>query len=159
MLMLVLRVRSISIRLVMEKRMNINIIVWMNKEYHHWKVIFSMKNEIQKILHFGKDERNQPRNWNFHRPGVTDGLAGISNVLQWQGIGEINLIFSKNEFCFLNSSRTFGSHLDIHSGGLDLVFPHHANEILQSNAFHNIQTWSKYWLHAGRFQSIVFEFH
>jgi cysteinyl-tRNA synthetase len=47
------------------------------------------------------------------------------------------------------SSRTFGSHLDIHSGGLDLAFPHHANEILQSTAYHQIQTWAKYWLHAG----------
>lgn len=47
------------------------------------------------------------------------------------------------------SSRTFGSHLDIHSGGLDLVFPHHANEILQSTAFYGIQTWAKYWIHTG----------
>jgi cysteinyl-tRNA synthetase len=46
-------------------------------------------------------------------------------------------------------SRTFGSYLDIHSGGLDLVFPHHANEILQSTAFHRIKTWAKYWLHTG----------
>ncbi len=46
-------------------------------------------------------------------------------------------------------SRTFGSHLDIHSGGLDLVFPHHANEILQSTAYHKIKTWAKYWLHSG----------
>ncbi|CAF0727394.1 unnamed protein product [Adineta ricciae] len=51
--------------------------------------------------------------------------------------------------CSAMASRTFGSHLDIHSGGLDLVFPHHANEILQSTAYHGNKTWVKYWLHSG----------
>ncbi|CAF3890690.1 unnamed protein product [Rotaria sordida] len=51
--------------------------------------------------------------------------------------------------CSVMASRTFGSHLDIHSGGLDLVFPHHANEILQSTAYHGNKTWVKYWLHTG----------
>ena len=46
-------------------------------------------------------------------------------------------------------SRTFGSHLDIHSGGLDLVFPHHSNEIVQSKAHHQVETWAKYWIHTG----------
>ena len=46
-------------------------------------------------------------------------------------VNQYNLISSiKRKHIY--SSRTFGSHLDIHSGGLDLVFPHHANEILQS---------------------------
>ncbi|CAF2061869.1 unnamed protein product [Rotaria magnacalcarata] len=51
--------------------------------------------------------------------------------------------------CSAMVNRTFGSHLDIHSGGLDLVFPHHANEILQSTAYHGNKTWVNYWLHAG----------
>ena len=53
----------------------------------------------------------------------------------------------------LHSSHTFGSHLDIHSGGLDLVFPHHANEILQSTAYHGIKTWANYWIHTGLHRS------
>lgn len=39
-----------------------------------------------------------------------------------------------------------GEHLDIHCGGVDNIFPHHTNEIAQSEAYigHN---WCKYWLH------------
>ncbi|XP_074234631.1 putative cysteine--tRNA ligase, mitochondrial isoform X3 [Camelus bactrianus] len=43
----------------------------------------------------------------------------------------------------------FGSHLDIHSGGIDLAFPHHENEIAQCEAFHQCRQWGNYFLHAG----------
>lgn len=47
--------------------------------------------------------------------------------------------------CMIN--KTIGDHLDIHFGGIDLKFPHHHNEILQSNAFHHpiYQNPSKMW--------------
>ncbi|CAF1055491.1 unnamed protein product [Didymodactylos carnosus] len=51
--------------------------------------------------------------------------------------------------CSAMASRTFGSHLDIHSGGFDLWFPHHANEIAQCNSYHNTKQWGTYWIHAG----------
>jgi len=44
----------------------------------------------------------------------------------------------------------FGEQLDIHSGGVDLCFPHHCNEIAQCEAhFLNGKEWVKLWLHAG----------
>ncbi|MEQ2185690.1 hypothetical protein GOODEAATRI_020886, partial [Goodea atripinnis] len=43
----------------------------------------------------------------------------------------------------------FGSQLDIHSGGIDLAFPHHENEIAQSEAFHQCGQWANYFLHSG----------
>lgn len=44
----------------------------------------------------------------------------------------------------------FGSQLDIHSGGIDLAFPHHENEIAQSEAYHQCGQWANYFLHSGK---------
>jgi cysteinyl-tRNA synthetase len=47
------------------------------------------------------------------------------------------------------ASIAFGAQLDMHSGGKDLVFPHHQNELTQCCAFHGMQGWSSVWLHTG----------
>jgi len=39
--------------------------------------------------------------------------------------------------------------MDIHSGGIDLAFPHHDNELAQSEAYHDCQKWVNYFLHTG----------
>lgn len=44
-----------------------------------------------------------------------------------------------------------GETIDIHGGGNDLIFPHHENEILQSEAA-NQKPLAKYWLHNGMLQ-------
>uniref|UniRef100_A0A667YH56 Probable cysteine--tRNA ligase, mitochondrial n=1 Tax=Myripristis murdjan TaxID=586833 RepID=A0A667YH56_9TELE len=51
--------------------------------------------------------------------------------------------------CSTVASSVFGSQLDIHSGGIDLAFPHHENEIAQSEAYHQCGQWGNYFLHAG----------
>uniref|UniRef100_A0A8D1IG03 cysteine--tRNA ligase n=1 Tax=Sus scrofa TaxID=9823 RepID=A0A8D1IG03_PIG len=51
--------------------------------------------------------------------------------------------------CSTLSSLVFGSRLDIHSGGIDLAFPHHENEIAQCEAFHRCPQWGNYFLHSG----------
>lgn len=51
--------------------------------------------------------------------------------------------------CSTIASGMFGSQLDIHSGGIDLAFPHHENEIAQSEAFHQCDQWANYFLHSG----------
>ena len=45
-----------------------------------------------------------------------------------------------------------GDPLDIHGGGQDLVFPHHENEIAQSEAFTGRQPFARYWVHNGLLQ-------
>lgn len=52
--------------------------------------------------------------------------------------------------CTLFCSEVFGSQLDIHTGGIDLAFPHHENEIAQSEVFHQCQQWGNYFLHSGK---------
>lgn len=51
--------------------------------------------------------------------------------------------------CSAMASRLFGSSIDIHSGGTDLMFPHHENELAQSCSFHDVKQWANYWLHTG----------
>jgi cysteinyl-tRNA synthetase len=42
-----------------------------------------------------------------------------------------------------------GETIDIHGGGLDLIFPHHENEIAQSRCAHSGQPLARYWVHNG----------
>ena len=42
-----------------------------------------------------------------------------------------------------------GETIDIHGGGLDLIFPHHENEIAQSRCAHNGAPLARYWVHNG----------
>lgn len=51
--------------------------------------------------------------------------------------------------CSAMASSVFGSNLDIHSGGEDLMFPHHENEIAQSQGYFGCSQWSNYWFHTG----------
>ena len=51
--------------------------------------------------------------------------------------------------CSAMSSAHLGDCFDIHSGGRDLIFPHHENEIAQSQGAHGENTFSKYWVHNG----------
>ena len=50
--------------------------------------------------------------------------------------------------CSVMSTKYLGKTLDIHAGGPDLIFPHHENEIAQSEALYG-QQFSKYWMHIG----------
>mgnify|MGYP002509595064 CR=1 FL=1 len=48
--------------------------------------------------------------------------------------------------CSVMAKRYLGDEIDIHAGGEDLVFPHHENEIAQSEAANGV-TFAKYWMH------------
>ena len=51
--------------------------------------------------------------------------------------------------CSAMSLKYLGETIDIHGGGQDLVFPHHENEIAQSESFTGIKPFVKYWMHNG----------
>ncbi|XP_063999819.1 probable cysteine--tRNA ligase, mitochondrial isoform X1 [Pogoniulus pusillus] len=51
--------------------------------------------------------------------------------------------------CSAVSSAVFGKQLDIHTGGIDLAFPHHENEIAQCEVYHQCDQWGNYFLHSG----------
>jgi cysteinyl-tRNA synthetase len=50
------------------------------------------------------------------------------------------------------SSAYLGTVFDIHGGGLDLIFPHHENEIAQSRCAHGTPVMANYWMHNGFLQ-------
>lgn len=54
--------------------------------------------------------------------------------------------------CSAMSLKYLGDIIDIHGGGQDLVFPHHENEIAQSESFTGKKPFVKYWLHNGMVQ-------
>ncbi|KAL9955644.1 hypothetical protein ACROYT_G036997 [Oculina patagonica] len=51
--------------------------------------------------------------------------------------------------CSVMASEVLGSSIDIHTGGVDLKFPHHDNELAQSEAHYGVCQWIHYFLHAG----------
>lgn len=54
--------------------------------------------------------------------------------------------------CSAMSLKYLGESIDIHGGGQDLIFPHHENEITQSEAFTGVVPFVRYWLHNGLLQ-------
>jgi len=54
--------------------------------------------------------------------------------------------------CSAMSERYLGEIFDIHAGGLDLIFPHHENELAQSRCAHGTDAMARYWLHNGFLQ-------
>jgi len=51
--------------------------------------------------------------------------------------------------CSVMSEKYLGKNFDIHGGGLDLIFPHHENEIAQSCSNNNTKSFANYWVHNG----------
>ncbi len=51
--------------------------------------------------------------------------------------------------CSAMNEEVNGNHFDIHGGGADLIFPHHENEIAQSECAHDGEKYVNYWMHVG----------
>lgn len=125
----------------------------------------SLKNYIGRTdsrkSHSSLDHRNDPRDfvlWKSAKPGEptwsyesADGQKVIPGRPGW------------HVQCSAISSALFGSNLDFHFGGKDLIFPHHYNEEACCCAYHNLDTseslhvWSKNWLHSGHLKSRDFK--
>jgi cysteinyl-tRNA synthetase len=54
--------------------------------------------------------------------------------------------------CSAMSAAYLGDVFDIHGGGLDLIFPHHENELAQSRCVHGTRAMANYWMHNGFLQ-------
>lgn len=51
--------------------------------------------------------------------------------------------------CTANIIRHLGLPIDIHAGGMDLIFPHHENEMAQAHCAKDVKVFSRYWMHNG----------
>ena len=75
--------------------------------------------------------------WKHHKPGEPYWQSPWSNGRPGWHIE-----------CSVMAKKYLGNEIDIHGGGLDLLFPHHENELAQSEAYSGKQ-FSKYWVHNG----------
>lgn len=78
--------------------------------------------------------------WKFAKPGEPEDAIWDS---KW-GRGRPGWHIE----CSAMAARHLGKTIDIHGGGIDLQFPHHENEIAQSECAHG-QTMANYWMHNG----------
>jgi cysteinyl-tRNA synthetase len=118
--------------------------------------------EVKSFPPYGKLSR---RNLDELRAGASERLAaGSSDVKKdpadfalWKAAGAEPFGFDSpwgkgspgwHIECSAMSHRHLGEHMDIHAGGMDLVFPHHENEIAQSESLSGPEL-SKVWMHAG----------
>jgi cysteinyl-tRNA synthetase len=73
----------------------------------------------------------------------------------WQGTFNGETIHGRPGWhieCSVMAKHHLGETFDIHGGGLDLIFPHHENEIAQSRCAHSSNTMARYWMHNGYLQ-------
>lgn len=88
----------------------------------------------------GEDEKDDPLDFVLWKPKKEGEPAWIS---PW-GEGRPGWHIE----CSVMSKKYIGDEIDIHAGGEDLVFPHHENEIAQSEAANGKQ-FARYWMHNG----------
>ena len=94
----------------------------------------------RSLLVTGEDEKEDPLDFVLWKPKKEGEPAWESPWCEGRPGWHIE--------CSVMSKKYLGEKIDIHAGGEDLVFPHHENEIAQSEAA-NGKPFAKYWLHNG----------
>ena len=87
------------------------------------------------------DYKKEPADFVLWKPSKTGELGWHSDF----GFGRPGWHIE----CSAMSEKYLGKQFDIHAGGLDLIFPHHENEIAQSRCANNNKSFSNYWIHNG----------
>ena len=87
-------------------------------------------------------EPGWPSPWGVGRPGWHLECSAMSDRWLWE---EVKAKLSP-------AGLAHPHEFDIHGGGIDLVFPHHENEIAQSRCAHGTPLMARYWLHNGFLQ-------
>lgn len=102
------------------------------------KNLDDLQSGFRSLLVSGEDEKEDPLDFVLWKPKKEGEPAWES---PW-GEGRPGWHIE----CSVMSKKYLGEQIDIHAGGEDLVFPHHENEIAQSEAA-NDKEFSKYWMH------------
>ena len=104
------------------------------------KNLDDLRSGNRSLLVTGEDEKEDPLDFVLWKPKKEGEPAWES---PW-GEGRPGWHIECSEM----SKKYLGEQIDIHAGGEDLIFPHHENEIAQSEAA-NGKEFAKYWLHNG----------
>lgn len=113
---------------------------------------------VSKFEEYGKlSNRNTEELLNGVRKEVEEGKESPIDFALWKS-AKSGEIYWKSPWgngrpgwhieCSTMVLDTLGESIDIHGGGKDLIFPHHENEIAQSEAFTG-EPYAKYWIHNG----------
>lgn len=113
---------------------------------------------IRSFNEYGKlSNRNTDELLNGVRKDVEEGKESPFDFALWKSAKEGEIFWGSpwgkgrpgwHIECSAMVLDTLGESIDIHGGGKDLIFPHHENEIAQSEAFTG-KTFAKYWVHNG----------
>ena len=104
------------------------------------KNIDDLRSGERALLVTGEDEKEDPLDFVLWKPKKEGEPAWESPWCDGRPGWHIE--------CSVMSKKYLGEQIDIHAGGEDLVFPHHENEIAQSEAA-NGKEFCKYWMHNG----------
>lgn len=104
------------------------------------KNIDELEGGKRSLLVSGKDEKEDPLDFVLWKPKKEGEPYWESPWGQGRPGWHIE--------CSVMSKKYLGEQIDIHAGGEDLIFPHHENEIAQSEAA-NDKTFANYWMHNG----------
>ena len=102
------------------------------------KNLDDLRSGNRTLLVSGEDEKEDPLDFVLWKPKKEGEPAWESPWSEGRPGWHIE--------CSVMSKKYLGEEIDIHAGGEDLIFPHHENEIAQSEAA-NGKTFAKYWMH------------
>ena len=94
----------------------------------------------EQVADFALWKAYDPENDGENKWTISVTLNGEKKIIEWRPGWHIE--------CSACNRHFFGDQIDIHMGGVDLIFPHHQNEVAQTEAFTGKQ-FSKYWMHGG----------
>ena len=106
-------------------------------------IVFLIEEKIQKE----KDKIVQ--SWADAGIRVEKARWGRHHIIRGKQKIEIGKEINASELTLSQAEKYLGKYFDFHGGGIDLIFPHHENEIAQSVCANDYQKLSNYWLHNG----------
>ena len=142
---------------------HINEMIIMTSELIDNKFAYEKKNhvyfEVKKFKDYGKlSNKNLDELIAGSRVEVSEDKKNPEDFVLWKpSVGDEpfwNSPWGKGRpgwhlECSAMSKKYLGNHFDIHGGGIDLIFPHHENEIAQSRCANNTKSFANYWIHNG----------
>ena len=114
--------------------------------------------KVSSFKDYGRlSNRNIDKQLNGVRKDIEPGKIDVRDFALWKSAKDDEIFWDSpwgkgrpgwHIECSVMSMKYLGETLDIHGGGKDLIFPHHENEIAQSEALTG-KTFSRYWIHNG----------
>lgn len=136
----------------------INVLI--EKEFAYKENDGSVYFNISKFPNYGKLSGVENRELKTGTRILSDEYTkeNVRDFALWKAVGEDELGFPSpfgkgrpgwHIECSVMSQSILGNIIDIHTGGVDLIFPHHENEIAQSEAKTGESPFVKYWVHGA----------